>query len=119
MENQEGAPGPTQQSSSMDPKTIAIISYITLIGTIIALVINMNDKKDFASFHIRQSLGLGLSLIVIGFIAIIPILGWIVYIVGMVVLFVLWIIGLMGALNGQEKVVPILGDKFQEWFKGL
>jgi hypothetical protein len=32
---------------------------------------------------------------------------------------VLWVIGLMGAINGQEKPVPILGEKFQEWFKSL
>lgn len=118
MENQEEGTG-THKSSGMDPKTIAIISYITLIGTIIALVINNNDKQPFASFHIRQSLGLGLTLIVLGFIAIIPIIGWLVYIVGGIVLFILWIIGLMAALNGEEKTVPIMGERYQEWFKGL
>ena len=119
MENQENAPGPAPQSSGMDAKTIAIISYMTLIGTIIALVINNNDKQPYASFHIRQALGLGLSLIVVSFIAIIPVLGWIVYIVGGSLLFVLWIIGLIAALNGEEKLVPIMGEKYQEWFNGL
>lgn len=119
MENQQGEPGPAGQSSSMDPKTIGIISYITLIGTIIALVINNNDKNPYASFHIRQALGLGLSLIVVSVIAIIPILGWIIYLIGGLFLFVCWIIGLIGALNGEEKLVPVLGEKYQEWFKGL
>ena len=107
------------QSSSMDPKTVAIIAYITLIGTIIALIMNNNDKQPFASFHVRQALGLGLTGLVLSFINVIPILGWIAYIIGAIVLFVLWIIGIMAAINGEEKTVPILGDKFQEWFKGL
>ncbi|WP_235297440.1 DUF4870 domain-containing protein [Portibacter marinus] len=119
MENQQGAPGPTGQSSSMDPKTVGIIAYITLIGTIIALVINNNDKNSYASFHIRQALGLGLSLIVISFIAIIPILGWLIYALGGIFLFICWIIGLVAALNGEEKLVPIIGEKYQEWFSGL
>ena len=46
-------------------KNIAIIAYITIIGLIIAYVMN-NDKKDaFATYHIKQSLGLaatGLAL---------------------------------------------------------
>lgn len=119
MEDQQGAPGPAGQATSMDPKTIGIISYITLIGTIIALVINNNDKNSYASFHIRQALGLGLSLIVVSVIAIIPILGWIIYLVGGLFLFVCWIIGLIGAINGEEKLVPVLGERFQEWFKGI
>lgn len=106
-------------NTGMDPKTMAIISYLTLIGTIIALVMNMNDKKPFASFHIRQTLGLGLTLIVVSFFNIIPILGQIAYILCAIVLFILWIIGLMGAINGEEKVVPLIGDKYQEWFKGI
>ena len=35
-------------------KTIAIISYITIIGLIIAFIMNQSKKNSFASFHIRQ-----------------------------------------------------------------
>ena len=119
MENQEGAPGPAQESSGMDPKTVAIISYLTLIGFIIALVINSSNKSSFASFHIRQMLGLVATSFALSICNFVPILGQIVWIVGTIILFVLWIIGFMGALNNEEKVVPILGEKFQEWFKGI
>ena len=41
----------------MDAKSRGIVAYITLIGWIIAIA--TNDPKDkFASFHIRQMLGL-------------------------------------------------------------
>jgi uncharacterized membrane protein len=34
-------------------------------------------------------------------------------------LFVLWVIGFLGAINGEEKRVPFVGDLFQDWFKGI
>ena len=41
-----------------DGKTVAIIAYITLIGWIIALVMNNGNKTVLGSYHIRQSLGI-------------------------------------------------------------
>lgn len=37
----------------------------------------------------------------------------------MVVVVFMWIKGLMNAINGKMEVVPILGEKFAEWFKNL
>ncbi|MGB1450928.1 MAG: hypothetical protein ACPG7E_04370, partial [Marinirhabdus sp.] len=47
-----------EDNTVTEGKTIAIISYITFIGLIIAFVMNNEKKNSFASFHIRQSLGL-------------------------------------------------------------
>lgn len=98
-------------------KTIAIISYITFIGTIIAYFMNNTKKNTFASFHIRQMIGLVILSLVNQF-AISKING----ILGMVVgigLLVLWIIGFIGVTKGEEKRIPLLGDQFQEWFKNI
>lgn len=114
MENQN-----IERQVVADGKTIAIIAYITLIGLIIAFVMNNEKKNSFAAYHIRQALGIGLAGVALGFVNVIPILGWIVSIVGMIVLFIMWITGLIAALNGQEKPVMWLGEKFQEWFKGV
>lgn len=100
-------------------KTIAIIAYITFIGLIIAFVLNIEKKNSFALYHIRQSLGLVLVALVLGIVNIIPILGWVVSIVGSVILLIMWISGLMSALNGKEKPVFLLGEKFQEWFRDI
>lgn len=109
----------TNKTSETQDKTVAIISYLTLIGLIIAFVMN-NDKKElFASFHIRQSLGLTLTSLALSLINIIPILGWIVSIVGFFVLLYMWIVGLLNAINGKHKTVPILGDKYEEWLKSV
>ena len=47
-------------------KTIAIISYILFIGPLIAMSMNSENKNEFASFHIRQGLGLTLTFVIIG-----------------------------------------------------
>ncbi|MCL7764910.1 hypothetical protein MPF19_15910 [Polaribacter sp. Z014] len=98
-------------------KTIAIISYITFIGTIVAYFMNNTKKNTFASFHIRQMIGLAL-LGLINQYAITAINGTIGLIIA-VALFVLWIIGIIGAFKGEEKAVPVIGDQFQEWFKNV
>ncbi|HKJ90611.1 MAG TPA: hypothetical protein VJ960_05725 [Oceanipulchritudo sp.] len=102
----------------MDPKVVAILSYITVFGWIAAVIMN-NPKKPLASFHVRQMLGIMLAGLVLSAIAIIPVLGWIVAFIGMIVIFVFWIMGLIGAIQGQQKPLPLIGERSQEWFKAL
>ncbi len=100
-------------------KTIAIVAYLTVIGLVVALVMN-NEKKDlFSTYHIRQSLGLVLTSIALSLINVIPILGWIVSLIGAFVLLYMWVVGLLNAVNGREKPVPILGEKYKEWLKSV
>lgn len=108
--------------SSDDGKTVGIIAYITLIGWIIALVMHNSNKTDFGAFHIRQMLGiiiLGFILWVINWILAAAlgtaILGWIIQLA----IFVLWLIGFIGAIQGEKKPVPVVGEQFQQWFKGI
>ncbi len=96
----------------MDGKTKAIVAHITIIGWIIALVINSSEKDEFASYYIRQLLGIYLLGLVLTFI---PILGWI----ASIVVLVFWILSLVGAIQGEKKETPWLGKYFQEWFKAL
>ncbi|WP_117880020.1 DUF4870 domain-containing protein [Aureibaculum luteum] len=100
-------------------KNIAIIAYITIIGLIIAFVMNGDKKNAFATYHIKQSLGLALTGFALGMIGMIPILGWIVSFFGIFVIMFMWIMGLMNAINGNEKPVPLLGEKYLEWLKNL
>ncbi|SHF57815.1 hypothetical protein SAMN05444483_101654 [Salegentibacter echinorum] len=100
-------------------KNIAIISYITLIGLIIAFVMNNEKKAEFPSYHIKQALGLGLTGLALGIVGMVPILGWIVSFLGIFALLFLWIKGLMNAINEHQKPVPWLGRKYEEWFKNI
>lgn len=109
----------TSQAVVSEGKTTAIIAYITIIGLIIAFIMNNDKKNSFAAYHIRQSLGIGLTVLALSVISVLPFLGWIVSSLGGIFLFVLWIMGLISALNGREKPVPLLGEKYQEWLKGV
>ena len=100
-------------------KTRAIIAHITVIGCIIATIQNNNDpngKDDYASFYIRQMLGIIILSIIIGFLgSLIPVIG--VFLPVISVLF--WIHSLMGAVQDQKRLAPFLGERFQEMFKTI
>lgn len=109
-------------NTQQDPKTIAIIAHITVIGWIVALVMNNNNKSEFASYYIRQMLGLMLMAVALQIAVsisafIFPFFG----ILGLVQLgvLVLWILSLIGAINEQKSETPLVGHLFQDWFKSL
>jgi len=64
-----------ENTTTDEGKTIAIIAYLTLIGFIIAIVMNSSKKSAFASFHIRQMLGLMLLSLLISMLSYIVPLG--------------------------------------------
>jgi len=97
-------------------KTRAIIAHITIIGWVIALILNNNDKDEFASFYLRQMMG----LVLIGMVA--YFLSMISYYIGLVVnigMLILWILSLIGAVNGKKELSPVVGEYFQDWFKSI
>lgn len=107
-------------------KTVALISYLTIIGWVIAYVLYSGQKTALGAFHLRQSIFLfiiGVVLYIANIVFLfIPILGWIINIVLLfagIGLFVLWLIGLIAAINGEQKAVPVVGEKAQQMFKGL
>ena len=106
-------------TTQQEGKNIAIIAYITIIGLIVAFVMNNDKKNSYASYHIRQSLGLAVLGLALGVIGMIPIIGWIINFFGLFVLIYMWVIGLINAINNHEKPVPFLGTKFIEWCKNI
>jgi uncharacterized membrane protein len=127
---------PPSSPSSIPPqatgedKTVAIVSYLTLIGFIVAVILHSSKKTALGTFHLRQTLGLFLTAIVsmmalwivFFIIAFIPIVHFILILAPLVSLclwvafFVLWLMGLISAINGQQKPMPILGETYQKWF---
>jgi uncharacterized membrane protein len=99
-------------------KKIATISYITLIGAVIALFMNNDKKNPFASFHIRQALGIFLSFFALSYLV-----GgfdsWMISSSFYIFYFILWIYGFTGALQGEMRVIPLVGDFFQKLFKSI
>ncbi len=113
---------PETLSIAPEDRTVAILSYLTIIGFIVALVLHSSKKTALGAYHLRQTLGLIVSALVLGVagfvLAFIPILGWLAVMAAWIGFFVLWLLGLIAAVNGQQKPVPVLGDNFQKWFAG-
>jgi len=103
-------------AATTEDRTVAILAYITIIGFIIAIVMHGSKKTALGAFHLRQALGLFITAIV----------GWIglaITVVGLVLIpffglaiLVFAIMGLVAAAGGQQKPLPLLGDKYQKWF---
>ncbi|WP_431166395.1 hypothetical protein [Tenacibaculum halocynthiae] len=99
-------------------KTNAIISHFWIIGTLIALVLNNNKKNPFASFYIRQMMGIHLASILNGWFVYKFLGGFTGWCINIVII-VLWIISFIGVLKGEKKIVPIVGEFFQNQFKSI
>ncbi|WP_339631428.1 hypothetical protein [Bizionia echini] len=98
-------------------KTMAIVAYFTFIGLIIAIVMNIDKKNQFTTFHIRQMLGLVIMLLISNITEkyISSWLGTSFW----AITFVCWLFGLFYAIKSEMKPIPIIGEKFQEWFRNI
>jgi uncharacterized membrane protein len=104
-------------TESLPGKTKAILAYSTFVGFLIAASINANEKDDFATWHIKNMFGIILLWIVslvtqfnINLLA-----GDILQITSILCL----IYSLVMAIQNKKQGVPILSEKFQQWFTFL
>lgn len=104
-----------QQPYSQNAQLISIICYLSFVGWIIAFIIYQNDKSELAIFHLRQSLGILITIMIGVFVFWIPIIGWLCAIL----MFVLWLMGLIYAAQGEQKTVPILGELYQNLLRAI
>lgn len=103
----------------MNNKTLSIVSYITLIGWLIAYFSGKDNADSLLKHHLRQSLGLfivaiafNIALIIVA--SIIPSLYFLAYIG--YAFWVLAIIGIINASNEVEKPLPVIGKIFEDKF---
>ncbi|MGA3267485.1 MAG: hypothetical protein ABSE16_11750 [Verrucomicrobiota bacterium] len=131
MENTTPAPAAPPATTAED-KTVAIVAYLTLIGFIVAIILNANKKTKLGAYHLRQVLGLILTRI-IGYIclvilmvvlavvlffmkSLVILLVPLIYLAFGVFLLVCFIMGLVAAINGQMKPMPVVGPLYEKWF---
>ena len=96
---------------NISSKTIAAISHITLLGWIIAMIMNSMNRTEFASYYLRQTLVLNAVLA----LGLTTFMGMVIAVFALVLL----IISLLSALTGEKKEVPLVGSYFQNWFKRI
>ena len=121
-------------STADNGKTAGIISYLTIIGWLIAyFAMHKDNKTELGSYQLRQTLlfhivsfviywVLGLLFTAIFFSSGL-ITGWFsIVLLNRIIeigFFVLWIIGFIGAINGEKKPIPLIGEKAQTVFSGI
>jgi len=96
-------------------RTIAIVAYLTLVGALISITMNLEPQYEFSRFHTRQAFGLHLGFL--GFAIFLS--QWFnpyAWIALYICYFALWIYGFIGAIQGRKKCVPLVGSYFQRWF---
>lgn len=106
-----------QDPTIKDGKTLAIICYLTFVGLIIAIIMNLEKRNPFTFFHVRQMLGLIIMLLFSNLVEkyVSSLLGtafWVITFSG-------WLLALVYAFRGEYRAIPIFGEKFQEWFKNI
>lgn len=100
----------------MNDQAKAIVAHITLIGWLISLVLHLTGPREpLTRFYLRQYLGIMLTGFVLGLLTrMLPVLG----ILSLLVL-AAWVYSLVGAIRKERWAVPVLGDTFQNAFRGL
>ena len=91
-------------------KVVAMIPYLLgWIGIIIALL--ASGTSPYASFHVRQALKIQICSVLAGFLAIIPILGWIAMGICAILAVVISLVGFFDVCNGRARE-PLIISKF-------
>lgn len=118
----------TVAPEGQEDRTAAILSYITIIGFIVAIVLHSSKKTALGAFHLRQVLGfivvgiavwiaVAITSFILAFIPVIgPILGFLIWAALGLGGFVLWLMGLIAAIQGKQTPVPVIGAPIQKWF---
>ena len=89
--------------------TAAVISYITWVGFIVALIVG--DRTDrFTMHHLNQALVLNLASIVGGVLAVIPLLGSLATWIVSVAVFAFDIMGIYRAATWNDEPLPLIGE---------
>lgn len=106
----------------MKRKTVAIVSYLTVLGWIVAFMnYRRGSKSSLAKFHLEQSFGIGILAIAVNIFMAIPI--WldrdftILLVINNIALVILWMIGLISAYYGVRLPLPLIGFYFKDKFR--
>lgn len=119
-----GTPNPQQQQPDEERgKTVAVLSYCTLIGWVIAIILHQNDKTKFGAYHLRQ--GLGAMIVIFGLAVVASILAMFMFRLWLIMRLVqltglaFLVIGLINAVNGKSKPLPVIGEMSDKILAGI
>lgn len=87
-------------------KVLAVLSYLNVLAV---FPLFMSKDDHFVKTHLKQGLFLSMAFILLPFVLIIPLLGWVIGAVWFALLVVLWLIAIISAIIHREKPIPLFG----------
>lgn len=106
----------------MDKKTLSIISYVTIIGWLIAYFSSKDKRESLVSYHLKQGLGIFIVAVIfnIAFTIIASIVPSLAFLglVGYAFL-IFMVFGIINAMNEKETPIPVIGKMFENKFAFL
>ncbi|MGY3052192.1 putative membrane protein [Pedobacter sp. UYEF25] len=127
MENQNTFQQPIEAG---DGKMAGIVSYLTIVGWLIAYFALHKDKETpLGRYQLRQTLlfhivsmvvswGAGILFGLLFFSVSVTLSVALIRVVQLALL-ILWIIGFIGAVQGEQKPIPLIGLKAQTLFSTI
>ncbi|MCE5203610.1 MAG: DUF4870 domain-containing protein [Actinomycetia bacterium] len=109
-------PGPAVPGAvDSSAKLMAGFGYLLGIPALVAILVEPFKDDPWVRPHAVQALGLCVASIVIGIVANIPFIGWIVGMVGGIGVVVLAIIGAVKAFQGESYEMPIINGLVKQF----
>ena len=97
---------------------LAVVSYFWLFGIVIAYFLNQEKQRPLVRFHIRQSLGLWIIYMILGYV-----IGyfdsWTLTMAFWIGFGLLFLYGIFNAASGRTNPIPIIGSIMQRLFSNL
>ena len=90
----------------LEGKAYAILSYLWVL-CLVPLILKKDNR--FALFHAKQGLILFIGELAIGFIGIIPFIGWMILFFGTFLFGILSLVGIVQVLLGNFWKMPVVG----------
>lgn len=95
-----------QKSGTGLPKnTAAALSYA--LGWLTGVAMLLIEKDPFVRFHAMQSV---ITFGALTVLSLLPVVGWVLAPLIMIVAFVLWLVLIYKAYQGEEFVLPVVGE---------
>ena len=96
-------------------KLPAIVSYLTIIGWIIGMILHQNNPSSLSAIHLRQTIGLYIIWLLLSVVSIA--LSPFIISIASIFIAVLWLIGLLNAVGGKELALPVIGNFIEKTLK--
>lgn len=95
----------TKGTTGLPKNTAAALSYV--LGWLTGIVFLLVEKDSFVRFHAMQSI---ITFGLLTVMTMVPVIGWLLSPLLMIGGFVLWLVLIYKAYQGEEFVLPVVGE---------